>query len=314
MAKKAVRKSRKEIEEEKRARWLKYGLVLLVAVIMITVTLSYLINPAQIRNRDTTETTTFGSIVSAVSMLPKSAEYIRYVDLGYNSSLSNAAALNFGPNLPNSTLLGASAVKDALASFPFPQLGYYAEDPQVVVLSDLGTGFDNASYPETTVNSVPVRIVKDPYAFSVGTYPVISGRADYVSSIVRFWSAATTANSAYATYADLFDQINETNLSASKAKLAVVGLSDTLGIGDRYYAGITPFNETMYDYRIVIHLNQTLNDTQQQNFTQRWVLGASLYGLEPQTPQFKDDYLLLAARGNVNDCLSDMSEWEFLKG
>ncbi len=124
---------------------------------------------------------------------------------------------------------------------------------------------------------------------------------------------STPSNSAYATYADLFEQANLS--SVRSAKFAAVGTSGTLGFGDRYYAGVTPLNDTICEYKIVIHLNQTLNETRMEDIAERWQTGASLYGIDASTPQFKNNYVVMTARGDTYACLNDMvTSWEFTKG
>jgi hypothetical protein len=123
---------------------------------------------------------------------------------------------------------------------------------------------------------------------------------------------STASNSAYSDYPGLLEPANQ---SAKNAAFAVVGTSNTLGFGDRYYAGITPLNDTWCDYKIVIHLNQTLNETQMNELAGQWQMGTSLYGIDSVAPQFKGSYVILSAKGDIDVCLNDMrsSGWYFIK-
>ncbi|HEY3274166.1 MAG TPA: hypothetical protein VGJ92_10400 [Methanocella sp.] len=284
---------------------------------MIIVPLAVLFNPSPLHTATTDnnqKTGTFNSIVDALMSLPPNANYVRYVDLNASSTVNEWMTLNYKSNLPNVTMFGAKPLKDALASFPYPTLGLSnVENLQVVVLTDFGPGFDNASYQKTSINGAELRLVNSVYGFSTDTYPTVSGRKEYVSIIDNFMKSSTASDSAYATYADLFEQANLS--SVKTAQFAAVGISDSLGFGDRYYAGVTPLNDTICDYKVVIHLNQTLNATRMQDIAERWQTGASMYGIDASTPQFKDSYVVMSAKGDIFNCLNDMvTSWEFARG
>ena len=70
---------------------------------------------------------------------------------------------------------------------------------------------------------------------------MVSGRKEYVAAIVDFMKGSTASNSAYAEYAGLIEQANQ---SARNAAFAVAGTSSSLGFGDRYYATVTPLDST----------------------------------------------------------------------
>ena len=202
---------------------------------------------------------------------------------------------------------------DAVASFPYPTFGLSIVEPQQVVdLSDFGPGFDNASYQTTTIGDVSIRMINSLYGFSIGSYPVVSGRKEYVAAIVDFMKSSSASNSAYSEYAALIEQANQ---SVKNAAFAVAGTSSSLGFGDRYYATVTPIDSTQCDYKIVIHLNQTINETRMQEIGDRWTTGASLYGIEANGPQFKGSYVVMSARGDIESCLNDMwTNWDFTRG
>jgi hypothetical protein len=308
--------TKKEQDEAKKRRWMIILLAVLMVGTMLIVPLAYIFNPTPLHNAPsdgTQKTGNFNSIVDALMDLPPNANYARYVDLNASSAVSDWAAINIGYNLPNETLFGAKPLKDALASFPYPTLSLsITENPQVIVLSDMGKNFDNASYPKTTMGGVELRLVNNAYGFSTDSYPVVSGRKEYVAAIDYNMRSTTAANSAYANYADLLEEANQ---SARNAKFAVVGTSSSLGFGDRFYAGLTPLNDTYGDYKIVIHLNQTLNETRMQEIANRWQTGASLYGIDTNAPQFDSNFVVMAARGDIYQCLSDMvTNWEFIRG
>jgi hypothetical protein len=312
----AVKKTKKELEEERKSRWLKIILATVLVLIMIIVPLATLFNPTPLHDATsdgTQKTGTFDSIADALMDLPQNANYVRFVDLNASQAVTDWAMLNIGRNMPNVSMFGVMPLKDVVASFPYPTLGLsIVENPQVIVLSDFGPGYDNASYQKTTINGVPLRVVNNVYGFSTDSYPVVSGRKEYVAIIDNFMKGSTPANSAYATYADLIEQANQ---SARNAKFAVAGTSGSLGFGDRYYAGVTPLNDTMCDYKIVIHLNQTLNETRMQDIADRWQTGASLYGIDVMAPQFKTNYVVMSAKGDTYLCLNDLvTSWDFIRG
>jgi hypothetical protein len=318
MANKVVpKKTKKEIEEAKKRRWMVILLAVLMVGIMIIVPLAILFNPTplhQVPTDDTPKTSGLNSIVDALTYLPPNANYVRYIDLNASSTVAEWMTINYGSNLPNASMFGVKPLKDALASFPYPTFGLsIVEDPQVIVLTDFGPGFDNASYPKTTINGADIRQVNSYYGFSIDSYPTVSGRLDYVWQIDNFMKTSTASDSAYATYAGLLEQANLS--SVRKAQFATVGTSGTLGFGDRYYAGVTPLNDTICDYTIVIHLNQTLNETRKQEITQHWQIGASLYGIDASTPQFNANYVVMSAKGDTYACLNDMvTSWDFTRG
>jgi hypothetical protein len=314
----APRKTQKELDEAKRRRLMIILMAVLMVGTMIIVPLAVLFNPTPLHEATTDnaqKTGAFNSIVDALMFLPENANYVRYADLNASSAVSEWALLNIGSNMPNASIFGKMPLKDVVASVPYPTLGLATiEDPQVVVLSDFGTSYDNASYQKATAaNGAQLRIVQGSYAFSTDTYPTISGRQEYVAAIDSFMRSSTATNSAYASYADLFEQANLS--SVRKAQFATVGISGSLGFGDRYYAGVTPVNDTMCDYKIVIHLNQTLNESRMQDIAVRWQDGAALYGIDASTPQFKTNYVVMSARGDTFNCLNDMvTSWDFTRG
>lgn len=315
-SKAAPKKTKKEIEADKRSRLLKIVLAAVLVLIMIIVPLATLFNPTPLHNvgTDSTEKTgTFNSIADALMDLPKNAEYVRYVNLSASSNVANWTLLNLAGNLPNVSLYGRMPQTDVVASFPYPTFGLSIVEPrQVVVLSDFGSGFDNASYQKTTVGDVAIRMINSIYGFSPDSYPVVSGRKEYVAAIVDFMKGSTASNSAYADYADLLEQANQ---SVKNVAFAVAGTSSSLGFGDRYYATITPLDSTQCDYKIAIHLNQTINETRMAEIGDRWTTGASLYGITANSPQFKGSYVVMSARGDIESCLNDMvTNWEFIRG
>jgi hypothetical protein len=318
MANKVVpKKTKKELDEAKKRRWMMILLAVLMVGTMIIVPLAVLFNPTQLHQTvtdNTQKTVGLNSIVDALMYLPQNANYVRYVDLNASSTVAEWMTINYQRNLPNVSMFGVKPLKDVLASFPYPTMGLsFVDDPQVVVLTDFGPGFDNASYPKTTINGAELRQVNSYYGFSIDSNPTVSGRQDYVWRIDNFMKTSTPSNSAYAAYADLFEQANLS--SVRKAQFATVGTSGTLGFGDRYYAGVTPLNETICDYTIVIHLNQTLNETRMQEIAERWQTGASLYGIDASSPQFKANYVVMTAKGDTYACLNDMvTSWDFAIG
>jgi hypothetical protein len=308
--------TKKEQEEAKKRKLMIIIFAVIMIGIMVIVPLATLFNPTSLHNAQTSETTktrTFNTIQDALTYLPSSASYVRFVNLSTNDVVTSWAKANIGSNLPNTTLFGMSPYRDVVASFPYPSLSMtIIDDPQVVVLTDFGKGYDNANYTKTSINGYEMRVIQSPYAFSTDSYPTILGREEYVALIDNFiQTTTTTASTAYSTYSGLLAQANQ-----SDAAFATVGITDYLGFGDLYYAGITPINDTMCDYKIVVHLNQTLNESQMQNIALQWQAGAALYGIETASPQFKDNYVILAARGDIESCLNDMisSNWYFIIG
>jgi hypothetical protein len=319
MANKAAPKkmTKKEMEEAKKRRTMLVILAVLMVGIMLLGVLLQFLAPSQLRVQNTNETqkvSTFNNIVDALKYLPEPASYVRFANLTANDVLTGWSVANIGHNLPNASMFGKLPYRDVVASFPYPTMGYaYVDNPQVVVLSDFGQGYDNASYQQTSLSGYQMRIIRDPYAFSTDSYPTIIGRKEYVATIDNFIKANTaTANTAAAKYADLIEQTNGT---ASNDKFAVVGTTAFIDFGDRYYAGITPINATMCDYKIVVHLNQTLNESRMNDISLRWQIGAGQYGIDANAPQFKDNYVIMAARGDIESCLNDMasSNWYFIK-
>lgn len=317
MAKKAAPKmTKKEQEEAKKRRRMVILLALLMVGIMLFTVLLQFISPSTLpvnNNGNLQETGNFNSIADVLKRLPASASYVRFVDLNASQAVTDWAKANLGHNLPNESLFGRLPYKDVIASFPYPTMGMgIIEDPQVIVLSDFGRGYDNASYQQTTIEGVPLRIILGSYAFSTDSHPTIIGRKEYVSAIDRFIKGSTQANTAYSTYVGL---LARANMTVENATLAVVGKSDSLGFGDLFYAGITPLNGTQCDYKIIIHLNQTLNESRMNDIGALWQMGSTLYEIDANAPQFKDDYVTLSARGDIDKCLdSMMKSWDFLRG
>ncbi len=317
MANKAApKRTKKELEEAKKRRWMVIIMAVLMAGIMLIVPLELLFNPTQPPDAgsDGTQTNSFNSIVDALKYLPANANYVRYVDLNASSAIAEWSQSNpyVGANLPNASIMGTTAKKDALASFPYPTLSLLVvqDQQQAVVLSDFGEKYDNANYPKTSIKGVDLRMVTDLYGFTAGSYPTISGRKEYVTEVANY----NKPDTAYTDYADLIAHANQ---SAKTAQFAVVGTSVSLGLGDRYFAGVTPINDTMCDYKIVIHLNQTFNETRQKELSDSWQGGAAMYGIQAQPLQFIDSYLIMSARGNIKTCLDDMAEttrWNFILG
>jgi hypothetical protein len=312
----APKKTKKEIEEAKKRRRNVLILALLMVGIMLFGVLLQFLNPTPLHDAstdDTQKTGTMNSIVDVLRYLPEPANYVRYADLTNNSTVAEWMSLNYGKNLPNASLFGAKPLKDALASFPYPTMGLSILEDPVVVLTDFGPGFDNASYQKTTINGAEIRLVNSLYGFSIDSNPTVSGRIEYVAIIDNFMKGSTLSNRAYSRYADLFEQANLS--SVRSAKFATVGTSGTLGFGDRYYAGVTPLNDTTCEYKIVIHLNQTLNETRMQQIADQWQTGASLYGIDVSVPQFKANYVIMSAKGDTFNCINDMvTSWDFAKG
>ena len=312
----AVKKTKKELEADKRSRMLKIILAAVLVLIMIIVPLATLFNPTSLHNVNDNgdqKTGSFNSIADALMDVPENANYVRFVDLNASQAITNWTMASLGNNMPRADIFGMTPYKDVVAAFPYPTLGLAnVEDPQVVVLSDFGQAYDNASYQKTTVGSAQLRLVQGTYAFSTDTYPTVSGRQEYVALIDSFIQGSTPSDSAYATYSDLIQQANQ---SVQAAKFAVAGTSTSLGFGDRFYAAIVPLNDTRCAYKIAIHLNQTLNQSQTQDIADRWTTGASLYGIDAQAPQFKSGYVVMTAEGDIDNCLNDMvTNWDFIRG
>jgi|AGTN01.2.fsa_nt_gi hypothetical protein len=322
MANKAAPKmTKKEIEEAKKRRLMVIILAIFMVGIMLLGVLLQFFSPSSIRvtdNGDAGTTNAFNSIVDALKYLPSNANYVRYVDLNASSAIAEWSRSNpyVGANLPNASIMGTTAKKDALASFPYPTLSLLVieDQQQAIVLSDFGGKYDNEKYSKVSIKGVDLRMVTDLYGFTADSYPTISGRKEYVTEVANFIKGSTSANTAYADYAGLIAHANQ---SASTAQFAVVGTSVSLGLGDRYFAGVTPINDTMCDYKIVLHLNQTFNETRQKELSDSWQGGAAVYGIQSQPLEFIDDYLIMSARGSIKTCLDDMAEttrWNFILG
>jgi hypothetical protein len=317
-SKAAPKKTKKEMEADKRSRLMKIILATVLVLIMIIVPLATLFNPSSLHNvgTDGTEkTVTFNSIADALMDLPTNANYVRYVNLTASSAVTNWTMLNLASNLPNATMFGRMPRTDVVASFPYPRFGLAYVEPsnqQVIVLSDFGPNFDNASYQLTTIGDAQLRLINSVYGFSIDSYPVVSGRKEYVAAVDSFMRSSTASNSAYPEYSALIAQANQ---SVSQVAFAAAGTSSTLDFGDRYYASVTPLDGTQCDYRIVIHLNQTINETRMQEIGDRWTAGASLYGIDANSPQFKGSYVVMVAKGDIDSCLNDMvTNWDFIRG
>ena len=101
--------------------------------------------------------------------LPTNANYVRYVNLNTSSAVTNWAMLNLKSNLPNASYIRQDAADGRRGQFPVPpvRIGVRrASQQQVVVLSDFGPGFDNASYQATTIGDVQLRLINSIYGFS----------------------------------------------------------------------------------------------------------------------------------------------------
>ncbi len=308
MAKKAaVKKTAKEIKEEKSKRWLQIGLALLLIFIMIGAVFQVFFSGGP-NNSDSTDTGKgkFNSIVDALKNIPQNAQYLRYADLNSSSMVSEWVKSNFYSNIANATLFGAAPRKDAFALYPFPTFGYFDESQQWVLLSDFGPNYDNATFTEATVSGYPIRMITDVYAFSPKTTPVVIGRKEAVATVDYFMDAGSVSQSAYADYSDVLEQAARTNATPDKAQFAVVGSSSSIGFGDRYYAGIAPVNEMSSNYTIVVHLGGAVNETQQKNFQTTYKQAALQFGLDSFEPRFTDNYLIIEARGDTIVCLYDM--------
>ena len=313
----AVKKTPKEIKQQKRNRLMIILLAIFLIGTMVIVPLAVLFNPSTIDGGSTdTDKGKFNSIVDALSDVPPGVQYMRFVNLTANDGISNWAMTNLGGSIPNATIFGKAPEKDAIAFYPFPTFGYFDVNQQWVSLSDFGPNFDNATYSLTTVNGFDLRMINTVYAFSKGTTPVISGRKENVAAVQNFLTLGSVSQSAYPSYSDLFQQIASRNQTAKDAKFAVVGQTTAFGVGDRYYAGITPLNATTCDYKIVVHLNQTLNLTEQQQYGTTWTMAALQFGLDSFSPEFTDNYLIVEARGSPEICLNDLvTNWpNFLVG
>jgi hypothetical protein len=308
MANKAsVKKTAKEIKEEKSKRWLQIGLALLLIFIMIGAVFQVFFSGGP-NNGGSTDTGKgkFNSIVDALKDIPQNAKYLRYADLNSSSMVSEWVKSNFYSNIANATLFGAEPRKDVFALYPFPTFGYFDESQQWVLLSDFGPNYDNATFTETTVSGYPMRMITSIFAFSPRTHPVVIGRKEVVATVDSFMEAGTSSQSAYADYSDLIEQASRTNATPDKAQFAVVGSSSSIGFGDRYYAGIAPVNEMTSDYTIVVHTGGPVNETQQQDFRTTYREAALQFGLDSFEPRFTDNYLIIEARGDTIVCLYDM--------
>ncbi len=308
MANKAtVKKTEKEIKQDKKNRLMIILLAIFLVGTMILVPLAVLFTPSRIDGGSTdNDKGKFNSIVDTLKDLPQNAKYLRYADLNSSNTVSSWVKYNFYSNIANSTLFGREPLKDAFALYPLPTFGYFDESQQWVLLSDFGPNFDNASFTEETYKGYPMRTISTVYAFSPKTHPVVTGRKETVAAVDDFITSGPVSRSAYADYAGVLEQAASTNGTPSKAQFAVVGTSSSIGFGDRYYAGIAPVNEMTSDYTIVVHLDSPLNATQQQTFRTTYRDAALRYGLDSFEPRFSDNYLVIEARGDTIVCLFDM--------
>ena len=317
MAQKPSGKKGKKKEGSNPNRWPLILLAVFFVVVMVIVPFYYAMQSPVKNQPGGQDANTFGSLADALQLLPSGAQYVRYADLNASGLIANWTMTNLQTSVPNLTTDGAQQVrKDAIASYPFPALGYTTESTQVVSLSDFGPGFDNTSLTTVNVNGYPVRSVDGTHGFSIGKDPVISGRLEYVGAIESYEAQATVANSAYASYADLFDQIASYPQTVKDAKFAIAGASSDMSLGDRYYAGVTPLNDTTSDYKIVMHLTAPLNATQMADYDATWQAAALQYGFLSFSPHFTDNYLVVDAVGSTETCLYDLYDnWPgMLKG
>ena len=309
MANKGVTGRDEKKDSDGSKRWLKIALAVLFALIMLVVPLSIIMNPPPTGSGSQyAAERPFRSVEDGLAMIPAGAEYFRYVDLEADASIANWTLANLKGSLPNASLFGAQVKKDAIAVYPFPQFGFFRMpgNIQVVSLADFGPGFDNKSYPSTTRDGVAMRSINDNYAFTTDTSPAVHGMPQIVAPIGSFMMNGNARSSAYYDYADLFEQIASDPQTASGARFAVVGRAGSLEFGDRYYAGVTPLNDTC-SYKIVVHLNRTLNETEKQTYKSRWEQSALyLYQFPYYSVKFTDEYLLVDARADAETCLNDL--------
>ncbi|OPY30734.1 MAG: hypothetical protein A4E28_00155 [Methanocella sp. PtaU1.Bin125] len=302
----AGKKTAKEIKQEKNNRLMIILLAIFLVGTMVLVPLAVLFNPSPIQGGSTdTDKDKFNSIVDALYAVPQGVEYMRFVNLTASERISNWTMTNLGGSVADNAVFGQRPVKDAIAFYPFPTFGYFDVYQQWVSLADFGQDYDNKSYALSSVNGISMRMITNEYAFTTGK-PVISGRKESVAAVKNFLTYGSSSQSGYTAYSDLFQQIAARNQTAKDAKFAIVGQTSTFGVGDRYYAGLTPLNDTMCDYKIVVHLNQSLNLTEQQRYAATWTAAAMQFGLDSFSPEFTDNYLIVEAKGSPEICLNDL--------
>lgn len=297
--------------------WVKLILPLFLIFVMLASAL-YMCVSSNPNTTDTDTTSTdirFNSIVDGLSIVAPGAEYVRYVDLKSDPALGSWTMANLNGSLPDPDTFGAQPQKDMLVNYPDEYFSSYTE--QWVSITDFGPDYEIKGFNTTTYEGVQMAVINSVYTFTVER-PTISGRVQNVVGMASFWSALVngyTNRTAYSDYYDLTQQLKGYPVNASQARLAVVGKTSLFNASDRYYAGITPAGNGTYNYQAVLHLNQTMNETEKQEIKSRYdQLGLVVAGFDSYNIEFQGDYMILQAKGNLTTCTNDMAtNWRFLK-
>jgi hypothetical protein len=295
--------------------WWKLVIPVILVIIMVFSVFSLCVNTEDLPTTGNTSTTkAFGNIGDGLKLLPPGAQYVRYIDLESNTELRNWALDNLNGSLPNAGIFGAQAKKDMLATYPFPYFGFFKQfgDMQVVSLADFGPNFDNKNYSSMVHDSESMRSINELYKFTPDTYPVIHGQTECVAAEKNFLNS-NSRYSASQSYSDLFEQVRMYPQTADDARLAVVGNTSTLAFGDRYFAGVTPTNDT-WNYKIVVHLNRTLTEEEKTTYQSHFeTIATYVSHFDYYQVKFTDKYMIVDAGSNLTTCMKDMRDsWNFL--
>lgn len=293
--------------------WAKIAVpVFLILIMVLSIFAILTSNNNQVSDTDSSSTEiNFNSIIEGLRIIPPGADYARYIDLTANAEINTWAMSNLNTTIPDSKAFGGQAKKDLLVNYPLEFFGPFNE--QWVSITDFGPKYQITNPNQTTYQGVSMRAINPVYTYSE-TRPTVSGRIQNVADMILFWSSSPN-KTAYNEYSDLTDQLKGYPINASQARLSVVGTSSLLNTSDRYYAGLTPTSDGKYNYQAVLHLNETLNETEKQDFKSRTEqVGIFVMKFDSYQIQFQGDYLILQATGNLTTCTNDMVDsWRFLK-
>ena len=271
----------------------------------------------------------FNNIQDGLLIIPKDVGFARYADLKNDSVLNNTfnGYLWLKGSIPSAQIFNVDPQRDLFAIYP---AGYFSNyNGQFVSLTDFGTSKINNSWPDSTGSdnshnllsnlNVPVKKVSDTYYYTPSTVPVISGIIDNVAPVAYVMEMGNTSLSSYGQYADLFDELKLKHIPIDNMTMEMVGTSSNLTYSDRYYAAVGPLDpantstDRLYSYVAIMHLNQTVPDTDMQNLallqTSMQKMGFKVYNTESY-----NNYIVIEAQGSLGVCLDDMySRWGFIK-
>lgn len=302
--------------------WAKIGLqvfiVLVIGMSVIAFTLNVNRGGSNTNSGKSNSEKSFNGIADGLSIIPANASYALYVDLKNDSVLSNFAqgTIWIYGTMASQKVFGASPQRNLFAIYPAGYFGDFTE--QIVSLTDFGKASINQSYPDYySIQGIIAKRVNDKYFYTGATKPVISGRIENVAPVVEVFVGNNV--SAYGNYSGLFDEMKWKQIPSGGMTLEVVGRACNLSYVDGYYAGVRPVDrgntssDRLYNYTVVMHLNQTPPDRDLQDLA---LLEKAMekMGFVSYRVQVYDDYIIIEAQGNLAVCLDNMqNRWGFIK-